>query len=128
MRCTARQVRTKGAVYSLEAFEDSNVLLAGVNNKLQVYQWENLSVAASKGSHLANHQFFCHRVDTGISHSDRRPTKFCLSGLIVRSEHCGHILVLYIVRHVLYRPYRWDSCHGCTRRRHVATSYWLATS
>ena len=73
-------------------------------------------------------KFLCHRVDTAISHSDRRPTKFDLSGLILRSEHCGHILVLHIVRHVLYRPYRCDSCHGRTRRRHVATSYWLATS
>ena len=81
MRRIAWQVRTKGAVYSLEAIESAcpNVLLAGVNNKLQVYQWENLSVAARKGSHLANHQFFCHRVDTGISHSDRRPTKVLLA-------------------------------------------------
>ena len=58
MRRTAWQVRTKGAVYSLEAIESAcpNVLLAGVNNKLQVYQWENLSVAASRGSHLASHR------------------------------------------------------------------------
>ena len=56
--------RIRGAAYCLEAF-GAHGLLAGVNNKLQLYEWQP-SAAGSTPS------------------------------LKLRSEHCGHILVLYI--------------------------------
>jgi len=54
---------TKGAVYALEEFRGQ--LLAGVNNKLQLYSWSSLTEASS-------------------------------ASLVLRHEHCGHILVLYV--------------------------------
>ena len=53
----------KGAVYALEEFQGK--LLAGVNNKLQMYGWGPVAAGAPHG-------------------------------LVLRAEHCGHILVLYI--------------------------------
>lgn len=60
VRCA---LKTKGGVYSLEAFHGR--VLAGVNNKLQLYEW----VAPVAGA---------------------------AQELVLRSEHCGHILVLFI--------------------------------
>ena len=60
------ELQTKGAVYCLEGYNGN--LLAGVNNKLQMYSWASLA--------------------SGTAH-----------GLSLRHEHCGHILVLYILVH-----------------------------
>jgi len=57
------EVRTHGAVYELESLRGK--LLAGVNNKLQLFSWSPLAAGAA-------------------------------NGLVLRHEHCGHILVLYI--------------------------------
>ena len=48
------ELRTKGAVYSLEGLGGAHggKLLAGVNNKLQLYEWSPLSGAASRGLQL----------------------------------------------------------------------------